>query len=94
MGRVYERTNCVGCHQGQAAHGEKESLDKQDCHRCHREKDGKSHMLGYIHARADSRKQPAVFVAGIVYQFAIGALIVGGLRALYRRFFRKRNKRK
>jgi hypothetical protein len=93
-GRRYERTNCLGCHQGQAAHGEDEPLDEQDCHKCHRQEDGRGELLGYIHARADFRKQPAVFAAAVAYQFALGALVVGGLRFLYRRFSRKSNGRK
>lgn len=90
-GRRYERTNCLGCHQGDAAHGEEETLDQQDCYKCHRQKEGQGELMGYIHAGADSRKQPAVLAAAVVYQFGLGALVIGGLRFLYRRFSRRSN---
>ncbi|MDY7037830.1 MAG: hypothetical protein SV375_16915, partial [Thermodesulfobacteriota bacterium] len=29
--RSYEKGNCTGCHQGEAAHGEEEPINDQDC---------------------------------------------------------------
>lgn len=51
--RDYQRTNCVGCHQGMAAHGEKESLDSQDCHKCHMDLRHYGSITGSFHLRSE-----------------------------------------
>ena len=59
--RDYSRFDCIGCHQGKAAHGEEEIINQQDCHKCHQSAPGKSSLMGYIHPQADSRNQPGIF---------------------------------
>ena len=44
-----DRRMCVGCHQGQAAHGETTLINDQDCFKCHRALAGNSSELGYFH---------------------------------------------
>lgn len=83
----YDRDNCIGCHQGGAAHGEIEPLDSQNCHVCHMNMKGPIQVTGYIHPRADLRKQPVTFASGVIYQIfiliAFIIMIVG--------FFRRRS---
>ncbi len=78
--RDYGKDNCVGCHQGPAAHGEEEALDEQDCQRCHLNPEEKVAVMGTIHPESDFGKQPVVFISGILYQ----ALILMLLWGLYR----------
>jgi hypothetical protein len=66
-----DRTMCIGCHQGQAAHGEKVPVTNQNCYKCHSPLDEKSVLFGYIHY-ADWRNRPVgitalcISLAGIV----------------------------
>ena len=76
--RLYERSNCTGCHQGKAAHGEQAPINDQDCFTCHVAPDGRSKLLGYIHTKADARRQPGVMAAAAIYQVIMVVLIVGG----------------
>ena len=80
----YSDANCLGCHQGGAAHGEEEPLVDQDCHKCHRSPEMEGAMWGKIHPTADRKKQPAVFAAASIYQVSI----VIGVVLLLGRFFR------
>ena len=80
----YEKDNCVGCHQGQAAHGEEDAINEQQCHLCHMNKKGQAAIMGYIHPRADSEKQPVTFVAAVLYQIVIVILLFGGLKLCFR----------
>lgn len=82
--RKYGKGNCVGCHQGDAAHGEKTPIDAQDCYKCHRS------MWGYIHPKAEPGKNPGLFAAALLYQALGLALIGGGLRLFTLRFRRHR----
>jgi hypothetical protein len=34
--------------------------------------------MGYIHPKADRKRQPETFVAAIVYQVAVALFIIGG----------------
>jgi hypothetical protein len=45
----YSKYNCIGCHQGKAAHGEKQPVDHQDCYKCHMPLAQNKFVLGYIH---------------------------------------------
>lgn len=74
----YSRTNCLGCHQGQAAHGSKEPINDQTCFTCHLTPDGQNKLLGYIHSKADARHQPGVMAAATIYQVVMGVLVLGG----------------
>ena len=93
--RAYRSENCLGCHQGQAAHGENETLNDQDCHICHMALKDQGAVMGYIHPRADYRKQPAVLAAAVLYQVFILLLLCGGLGLYVRkRSGRSRKRRK
>jgi hypothetical protein len=79
FGGTYSKANCIGCHQGQAVHGEKQIIDDDSqCHRCHMNPEGKSALWGVIHARADLSKQPGTWVAGLIYQLFMLALLGTG----------------
>jgi hypothetical protein len=68
----YGRGNCLGCHQGAGAHGEKKVINHQNCYKCH------DSLKGYMHPKADPSKEPTVFAAALIYQFFGAALLVGG----------------
>lgn len=76
--QVYDRTNCLGCHQGQAVHGGQEIINDQTCFTCHVSLDGQNKLLGYIHSKADARRQPGVMAAATIYQVFMGVLLLGG----------------
>jgi len=85
MGADYSPDNCLGCHQGQGAHGEVTKISQKRCADCHMDEDGGSRLLGYMHTRADPDKQPGVYAVGFVYQFSLIFLVWGGLRRLFRK---------
>jgi hypothetical protein len=70
----YSDDNCLGCHQGAAAHGEEDPLVDQDCHKCHLTPGAEGAMWGPFHAQADPDRQPAVYAAASIYQ---GSIFVG-----------------
>jgi hypothetical protein len=76
----YEKDNCLGCHQGAAAHGEAEPINAQDCHKCHLAPQAAGAMWGVMHPTADRNTQPTVFAAALIYQVfvVIGLVIVLG----------------
>ena len=84
-GTHYSLDNCLGCHQGQGAHGEERRLTDATCSDCHMDEEGKSTLLGYMHTRADFEKQPGVFAVGFIYQFSLIFLVWGGIRRLFRK---------
>ena len=67
----YDNDNCLGCHQGAAAHGETEPINEQDCHLCHLSPEADGAMWGVMHPVADKKSQPAVFAAASIYQVFI-----------------------
>jgi hypothetical protein len=79
---AYEKDNCLGCHQGAAAHGESEPINAQECQKCHFSKETAGAMWGDMHPIADRSVQPAVFAAASIYQL----FIVIGLFALLGKF--------
>lgn len=90
FGQAYDRTDCLGCHQGHAAHGEEGQIDGQQCYKCHMpSKDGGAPMMGYIHPIADISKQPAIFASAVIYQCIVVVLLIGGIGFYIRRFSRK-----
>ena len=91
--RSYRKNNCLGCHQGQAAHGEQRPLDKQNCYICHLNLAEHRTLLGYVHVKADLETQPISFVAAIIYVLSLGFLFWGGLRLYINRFTNKRYRR-
>jgi hypothetical protein len=88
LSRNYGRDNCVGCHQGGAAHGERSPIDSQDCFRCHRS------MWGSMHPKANLEKDPALFAAALSYQVLAIFLLWGGVRFYMQRSMRNRRARK
>lgn len=84
FGHAYERTNCLGCHQGAGAHGEAEPINDKTCYKCHSSTESNGALWGKMHPRADRRSQPAIFAAASIYQISI----VGGLVALLLQFFK------
>ncbi len=87
--QIYERTNCLGCHQGMGAHGQQEIINEQSCHTCHVTLDGQNKLLGYIHSKADAR-QPAVKAAASIYQVVLMVLLAGGFLFFIRKFSSKK----
>jgi hypothetical protein len=74
LSKVYDRGNCLGCHQGAGAHGEKKPINDQGCTKCH------NSLLGYMHPKADSATQPGVLASAWFYQAFLAGLLWGGLR--------------
>ena len=83
--QAYSRTNCLGCHQGTGAHGDQETLNDQTCFTCHVPLDGRNKLLGYIHSKADDRRQPGVMAAATIYQVVMGVLVLGGFAFFIRK---------
>ena len=79
FGRQYEKTNCTGCHQGRAAHGETGKINDQNCDTCHLTPDGKSALIGKMHPHADMKKDPVVFMTAVAEAGAIIFLIAAGI---------------
>lgn len=94
FGRAFDADNCLGCHQGMAAHGETGPLNDQDCYQCHLSPEGKPLLLGYIHPQADLDKHPAIFAAGAVYLLLMLVLFSGGFAFFIRKFSKKRKDRR
>ncbi len=92
--QAYEKDNCIGCHQGKAVHGEKEPLNEQNCHICHMSVRDQRTIMGYIHAKADFKKQPVIFAAAAIYQIFIVLLLWGVFRFFILKLFGKRRKRR
>ena len=86
FGRDYSRYNCIGCHQGLAAHGQDETISEQDCYKCHLSRQGASLLMGYIHPEADRNRQPGIFIAAVMYQIAVVMLLFGGFGYFIRMF--------
>jgi len=84
--RPYEKGNCLGCHQGQGAHGELEPIDDQTCYRCHLDSRGEDALWGSAHPEASLKKQPSIFAAATIYQVFLLGLVWGGVR-FYLRWF-------
>lgn len=86
---AYDKTNCLGCHQGAGAHGEAEPINEQTCYKCHSSAESMGAMWGKMHPQADRHSQPAIFAAASIYQISI----VGGLVALLIQFLKPRRGR-
>ena len=84
--RIYVSENCLGCHQGQAAHGETEPINDQNCYTCHLDGDGQNKLWGVIHPGAQLETQPGVFAAAVTYQLILVIMVFCGFRWLVRHF--------
>jgi hypothetical protein len=90
--RAYDKDNCLGCHQGMAAHGEEEPINDQGCYKCHLYQKGQSRLWGYFHTRADINKRPAIFMSAIIYLLFLGFLLWGGFRFYIRKLSSKQKR--
>ncbi len=81
-----DRANCLGCHQGEAAHGESGNINGQACYRCHLTPEGRGALLGHIHPKAVLREQPAPYAAAVLYQLSLALLCWGGFKFFIHRF--------
>ena len=71
----FDKRMCVGCHQGQAAHGEDGPINNQECYKCHLILADKKAVLGYIHLDSNWQNQPVnVFAGYITLIVLIGSL--------------------
>jgi nitrate/TMAO reductase-like tetraheme cytochrome c subunit len=82
----YKEDNCIGCHQGQGAHGEADPISEDRCYACHLTMEGEKALLGFIHPKADAGDQPGVFAVAIIYQLVVLVFIVGGVFFFIRKF--------
>ncbi len=76
----YSENNCIGCHQGKAAHGEDNPLSDHLCYVCHVPLSAHPLLAGYIHVNAGTKNQWASFAAGIIYASALALLVWGGFQ--------------
>jgi hypothetical protein len=76
----YSKGNCVGCHQGNAAHGEEDPLNDQLCYLCHVPLGSQPLLAGYVHVKATAKDQPVSFAAGVIYAVVLALLLWGGFR--------------
>lgn len=91
--RDYGKGNCIGCHQGRAAHGEKAVVDGQNCYVCHMDGGKTGTVRGKIHPETDLKDQPVVFFSGILYQGLILVLLLGLFRYISGRISGKTGKK-
>lgn len=91
LGREYDPGDCLGCHQGQAAHGEKSLLNDRKCHECHRPLHGQSPLLGSFHPLEKDNRRLSLWVVKTVYGIAVFLVAFGGIWFYIRRFSGKQN---
>ncbi len=88
----YGKYDCIGCHQGQAVHGQSGKINDDTCQKCHMDSDGKNALMGVMHPRAHAVEQSAVFTSAMIYQIFVVVLILGGMRFYIRKRSRKSKK--
>jgi hypothetical protein len=88
--RDFSDTNCIGCHQGKAAHGEISPVDDQGCHRCHITPEGNSLLYGHIHPRANKEMKPANLASAMIYRFCLAILVWGGFKSFLNKLSAKK----
>ncbi len=76
--RDYSKTNCTGCHQGMAVHGDTEKVSDDNCSKCHL-KDGENPMGGSFH-NSDSAGLSINVIAALlmiilIFIFAAGFIL-------------------
>lgn len=86
FGCPFEEDNCLGCHQGMAAHGEEAPINEETCYQCHFSPEGDPLLVGYIHPKAHPDKHPTIFASAIIYLFVILAVFYGGFMFYTRKF--------
>ncbi|GAB6063541.1 hypothetical protein [Deferrisoma palaeochoriense] len=88
----YDATECVSCHQGEAAHAE-ETVTGQACPNCHRVPEERGREVASLHIRPNSAEQPLARALSWLYEAGfwagVGALVLGvvfwGFTSLFRR---------
>ncbi len=84
--KTFDKGMCVGCHQGQAAHGEKLPVNNQSCYKCHIPLGQNEAFLGYIHTRTEWDEQPVSFIAGYINLVSLVLIVfVAGFMILKRK---------
>ena len=94
LSQLYDKDNCLGCHQGHGAHGDDSVLNDQTCYLCHFSQAGRLPLLGYIHPRPDREKYPSVFAAAIIDQIFFGGLVGWGFLWCIRKACRNQKENK
>lgn len=87
----YSKERCLGCHQTDAAHGEGGIIHEDDCYRCHRSDGKHGKLLGRFHKRMEMKDQPAFFLAGLLNEVIILAVLFFGLLFIVQWIVLKRN---
>ncbi len=90
----YDKQDCLGCHQGQAAHGEETAINDRSCPACHFPSNDQAPLMGAIHPSAESRTTPWNALAKGVYGLTALLLLVGGFGFTVRRLSNKKPNRK
>jgi hypothetical protein len=90
----YDEADCLGCHQGRAAHGEETPRNQRDCWKCHFSTDDRRGVLGNVHPKPKDKKDTLDIIAGAIYGVAVALLLMGGCRFYTRRFYRNIGKGK
>jgi hypothetical protein len=88
--QVYSRKDCLGCHQGNAAHGELGPINDQNCHACHLDDKGQNKLFGFIHPDAQLKTQPGVFAAACTYQLVLVIMVFCGFTRLVGHFSKRK----
>ena len=88
LGCSYDEKDCLGCHQGKAAHGET-VLNDRSCPECHFPSQGQAPLMGALHPSAGSRSNPWNALANGIYGLAAVLLLVGGLGFYIRKLTHK-----
>lgn len=94
LGCSYDEKDCLGCHQGKAAHGETTVINDRSCPTCHFPSHGRSPLLGAIHPSPGSGSDPWNEFAKGIYGLAAILLLVGGFGFYIRKLTRKTPKGK
>ncbi|MFC1533614.1 cytochrome c3 family protein [Thermodesulfobacteriota bacterium] len=77
--RDYDRGDCLGCHQGRAAHGEKTAINDRNCHKCHMPPDDQDPLLGSIHPVSGTGKGISTRIAWAINGSAVILALLSGL---------------
>lgn len=89
LGCDYDDKDCLGCHQGRAAHGEETILNDRSCAKCHFPDNDRVPLMGAIHPSLESGSNPWTVFAKVLYGLATILLIGGGFRFYIRKLTRK-----
>ena len=89
FGCDFDESDCLGCHQGQGAHGEKGLLNDRNCWKCHASTQKGSGVVGRIHAVYTEQTKTFHVVSAVIYGVVCVLMGWGGCRFLMRRFSRK-----